>query len=77
MPFQGYYKYFAFIILVGHFCFADHPNEGKQTIDQLIKEAETNNLELRQAEESIQSSEYLLKSLYGRFFPAFLFSRKL
>lgn len=71
MPFQGYYKYFAFIIFVSNFCFADHPNEGKQTIDQLIKEAETNNLELRQAEESIQSSEYLLKSLYGRYFPAF------
>lgn len=71
MQIQAYSKFFAFIVFVSNFCFADHPNEGKQSIDQLIKEAESNNLELQQTQESIQSSEYLLKSLYGKYFPTF------
>lgn len=48
---------------------ADHPNEGKIAISQLIEEAEQNSLEIKQAEEILNSLKSKLNSQYGRFSP--------
>lgn len=64
------YKFSLFLILtVGEMAFADHPNEGKIAISQLIEEAEQNNLEIKQTNENLNSLKSKLNSQYGRFSP--------
>lgn len=48
---------------------ADHPNEGKVAISQLIEEAEQNSLEIKQTEENLNSLKSKLNSQYGRLSP--------
>ncbi len=48
---------------------ADHPNEGKIAISQLIDEAGKNSLEIKQAEENLKSLQSKLHSQYGRLSP--------
>lgn len=48
---------------------ADHPNEGAFTLDQLIKEAETQNFEIKEAESTYKSSQAQADAKYGKFLP--------
>lgn len=48
---------------------ADHPNEGAFTLEQLIKEAEAQNFEIKEAESTYKSSEAQIDAKYGRFLP--------
>lgn len=48
---------------------ADHPNEGKVAISQLIEEAEQNSLEIKQSEENLNSLKSKLNSQYGKLSP--------
>lgn len=48
---------------------ADHPNEGKVAISQLIEEAEQNSLEIKQTEKNLNSLKSKLNSQYGRLSP--------
>lgn len=59
------------VFFVGVIAFADHSNEGTQTLDALIKEAEANNLELKKIEQMVKSLEWEGYAKRGRFFPAF------
>lgn len=59
-----------FLILgVGTTVLADHPNEGKVAISQLIEEAEQNSLEIKQTEENLNSLKSKLSSQYGKLSP--------
>jgi len=59
-----------FLILgVGTTVLADHPNEGKVAISQLIEEAEQNSLEIKQTEENLNSLKSKLNSQYGKLSP--------
>lgn len=49
----------------------DHPNEGTQSLDVLIKQAESNNLEFKKIDQVIKSLEWEGYAKRGRFFPAF------
>lgn len=59
----------SLILGVGSFAHADHPNEGKIAISQLIEEAEQNSLEIKQTQENLNSLTLKLKSQYGRLSP--------
>lgn len=48
---------------------ADHPNEGKVAISQLIEEAEQNSLDIKQTQENLNSLRSKHKSQFGRFSP--------
>jgi len=48
---------------------ADHPNEGKVVISQLIEEAENNSLEIKETEENLTSLKSKLNSQYGHLSP--------
>lgn len=48
---------------------ADHPNEGHIAISQLIEEAEKNSLEIKQAQENLNSLISKHQSQFGRFSP--------
>jgi len=63
--------YFSFFLILGinEISFADHPNEGKIAISQLIEEAEQNNLEIKQTQEHLNSLKAKLNSQYGRLSP--------
>lgn len=59
-----------FLILgVGTTVLADHPNEGKVAISQLIEEAKQNSLEIKQTEENLNSLKSKLNSQYGKLSP--------
>lgn len=59
------------IFLFGATVLADHSNEGTQTLEPLIKEAEANNLEFKKMEQMVKSLEWEGYAWRGRFFPAF------
>lgn len=48
---------------------ADHPNEGQIVITQLINEAEQKSLEIKQAEENLNTLKSKSNSQYGRYSP--------
>lgn len=48
---------------------ADHPQEGKVAIQQLLSEAEQNNLELKEAEARLRMLKASANSTYGAFAP--------
>ncbi|MBK7961789.1 MAG: TolC family protein [Bdellovibrionales bacterium] len=48
---------------------ADHPNEGAFTLEQLIKEAEAQNFEIKEAESTYKSSQSQADAKYGKFLP--------
>ncbi len=50
---------------------ADHPNEGSLAIEQLIKHAESNNLDLKQIEFNLKAAQADLFSKRGRYYPQF------
>lgn len=60
---------FFLILSIGSIALADHPNEGKVAITQLIDEAQQNSLEYKQAEENLKSLKARLYSAYGRLSP--------
>ncbi len=49
--------------------FAHHPNEGSLSLEQLLKEAESQNLEIKEADSYIKASEADAKSQYGKLMP--------
>lgn len=59
------------VFFMGVTVFADHSNEGTHTLESLIKEAESNNLELKKSEQMVQSLEWEGYAKRGQFFPAF------
>jgi len=66
------FKFFitlAVFLSVGGMTYADHPNEGKVVISQLIEEAEHNSLEIKQTEENLNSLKSKLDSQYGLLSP--------
>lgn len=69
MQTQVFFKIFIFIFINAVQAFADHPNEGKFVVEQLIAEAEANSLEFKQAQEAQRASEYQLYSKYGQYSP--------
>ncbi len=66
-----YFKYFFSIGLLfwSGQVFAHHPNEGELTLDQLLKEAETQNLEFKEAEALMKAAEAEADSQYGKLLP--------
>ena len=60
---------FAGLLLVGAHAFAHHPNEGSLSLDQLIKEAESQNLDIKEAEGTFKSSEAEASSKSGKLMP--------
>lgn len=66
------FKFFVSLSIIFGICglaHADHPNEGKVAISQLIEEAEKNSLEIKQTEENLNSLKSKLSSQYGRLSP--------
>ncbi|OYZ21759.1 MAG: hypothetical protein B7Y39_08630 [Bdellovibrio sp. 28-41-41] len=57
------------LLLLGGKVSAHHPNEGSLTLEQLLKEAEVQNLDIKEAESQFKSSEALASSLNGRLMP--------
>lgn len=57
------------LLLFSGQAFAHHPNEGSLTLEQLLKEAETQNLDIKEAESQLKSSEALASAQYGRLMP--------
>lgn len=57
------------VILSLNTAFADHPNQGSYTLDQLLKEAVAQNLEIKQAEAIYRSSLQESNSKMGSFLP--------
>lgn len=57
------------VFLLAWGAFADHSNEGSQTLDALIKQAEANNLEFKKIEQIIKSLEWEAFAKRGKFFP--------
>lgn len=68
---NGFKFYLGLFLIsgVGTTVLADHPNEGKVAISQLIEEAEQNSLEIKQTEENLNSLKSKLNSQYGRLSP--------
>lgn len=64
-----FYLGFFLILGVGTTVLADHPNEGKVAISELIEEAEQNSLEIKQTEENLNSLKSKLNSQYGKLSP--------
>lgn len=60
---------FLTLLLFSGRVFAHHPNEGSFTLEQLLKEAETQNLDIKEAESQFKASEAAAKSQYGRLMP--------
>lgn len=60
---------FGFLVLSGVTTFADHPNQGSLTLEELIQEAEKQNLEIKEAESKLNSSNLEAKSKYGPMMP--------
>ena len=58
----------VFLISSGN-VFAHHPNEGSLTLEQLLKEAELQNLEIKEAENKFKSSNLSVNSKKGPFLP--------
>ncbi len=66
--------YFRHLVLVGLLLFggkvfAHHPNEGSLTLEQLLKEAEAQNLDIKEAEGQLKSSEAEASSKSGKLMP--------
>lgn len=57
------------LLLVSGQVFAHHPNEGSLTLEQLLKEAEAQNLDIKEAESQLKSSEAAADSQYGMLMP--------
>lgn len=66
-----FYFSFSLVFAISAMARADHPNEGKVAISQLIEEAEQNSLEIKEAEENLNSLKAKLNSQYGRLSPKF------
>ncbi len=60
---------FSVLFLFSGQVFAHHPNEGSLSLEQLLKEAETQNLDIKEAESQLKSSEALASAQYGRLMP--------
>jgi len=60
---------FSLLLGFSRVTLADHPNEGKVAISQLIEEAEKNSLEIKQTQENLDSLVLKHKSQFGRFSP--------
>lgn len=56
----------AFLLLIPLQSMADHPNEGAFTLEQLIKEAEAQNFEIKEAESTYKSSQAQADAKYGK-----------
>lgn len=54
---------------MGSLAFAHHPNEGSLSLEQLLKEAESQNLDLKEADSYLKASEAESKSQYGKLMP--------
>ena len=59
----------ALIFFMGAIAFADHPNEGSLSLEQLIKEAASQNFDLKEADSYLKASEAESKSQYGKLLP--------
>lgn len=59
----------ALIFFIGNLAFAHHPNEGSLSLEQLLKEAESQNLDLKEADSYLKASEAESKSQYGKLMP--------
>lgn len=60
---------FTGVVLLGGQSYAHHPTEGSVTLDQLIKEAEAQNLDIKEAENNLKASEKEARSKNGQFYP--------
>jgi outer membrane protein TolC len=60
---------FSFLLVFTFTAFADHSNEGRDSISQLMEEAQLNNLEIKQAEENVNALKLKRSSLYASFVP--------
>lgn len=63
------YLIFTGLVFLAGDVFADHPNEGSLTLAQLVKEAEEQNLEIKEAESRFKSSEFEARSKSGSLMP--------
>ncbi len=64
-----YFVLFAGLLTFNHLSYADHPNEGKIAMAQLITEAEVSNLEIKAAQENLAALKTKYESQWGRFAP--------
>lgn len=64
-----FFIYLFFLFAVHRTALADHPNEGKVAVSQLVEEAEKNNFEIKQNEENLSALKAKLNSQYGQFAP--------
>ena len=63
------YLFVLWIIGSSSAVYADHPNEGKVAIMQLVEEAQKNNLEIQRSEENLRALKLKHLSQFGRFVP--------
>lgn len=57
------------MFFIGSLAFAHHPNEGSLSLEQLLAEAESQNLEIKEADGYLRASEAESKSQYGKLLP--------
>ncbi len=57
-------------LFTSQYVFADHPGEGSLSLAPLIAEAESQNLELQQAEASLRSTRSRARAALGRYLPS-------
>lgn len=63
---------FLFCLLFRSYTFADHPNEGKVALNQLIEISEKENLAIKEAEEILKSLKEESKSRFALMLPNFV-----
>lgn len=56
-------------LFMGSLAFAHHPNEGSLSLEQLLKEAESQNFDIKEADSYLKASEADAKSAYGKLMP--------
>ena len=57
------------IVFLSAQAFAHHPNEGSLSLEQLLAEAQSQNLEIKEADSFLKASEAEAKSQYGKLLP--------
>lgn len=64
-----HYLFFIGLLVLSWEAFADHPNQGTLTLEQLLKQAEEHNLEIKEAEAQNKSAELDANSKVGSMMP--------
>lgn len=60
---------FATSLFLGSLALANHPNEGSLSLEQLLKEASSQNFDIKEADSNLKAAEAETKSVYGKLMP--------